>query len=31
MEELRDNHAPVIGSYQLEVDEINEEAKSNVM
>jgi hypothetical protein len=31
MEEMRDNHVPVIGWFQVEVDEIDEEKKSAVM
>ena len=28
---MRDNHVPVVGSFQVEVDEIDEEKKSCVM
>ena len=31
MEEMRDSHVPVVGSFQVEVDEIDEDKKSSVM
>jgi hypothetical protein len=31
MEEMRDSHVPVIGWFQVEVNEIDEEIKSAVM
>ncbi len=31
LDELRESHVPVIGSFQVEMDEVDEEAKSNVM